>query len=302
MQPNAAAQVEPRRLRPIDFRSPSKMARDHVRSLELTHEVFARRLSSSLTTALRTVLRLELVSISQVTYDEYLRSMANPSVLAVLALPPLPGTAIVEMSTRLGLTLVDRMLGGIGEPVAIRRPTELEADLLQELMSHAAEALEETFEPLMAVDPEILSVEFNPHFVQTITPSEMVMVLTYRLALTQGIRTDGLLTLCYPFSLLQPTTERLTAASQDEADAEPGDEAPLRHRLPEAAVPLRVQLRASEVPITDLDRLRPGDVLRLDHRVDEPVLGMVEGRPVFSARAGRRGRKLAVEVTDWRDR
>ena len=77
------ADAEAHRLRPIDFRSPSKMAREHVRSLELTHELFARRLGSLLTTSLRAVVRLEPVSISQVTFDEYSRALPNPSGVAL---------------------------------------------------------------------------------------------------------------------------------------------------------------------------------------------------------------------------
>lgn len=293
---------EERRLRPVDFRAPSKMAREHVRSLELTHELFARRLGSSLTSALRAVTRLELLSISQVTYDEYVRSMPNPTVLTVVTLPPLPSTAVIEVGTRLALTLVDRMLGGIGEPGPMRRPTELETVLLRELMGHATDALADTFEPLTPVQPEIAGLEFNPYFVQTIAPSEMVMVLSYNLAVTQGIRTEGLVTLCYPFATLQPTTDRLTSAAMQEgppALEASGGASPMATCLPATKVDVHVRLRDTEVPAAELATLNPGDVIRLDHRVDEPVLGVVAGEPLVAGRVGRRGRKLALEVTDW---
>ncbi len=291
-------------MRPVDFRAPSKMAREHVRSLELTHEVFARRLGSSFTSALRAVTRLDLLSISQVTYDEYVRSMPNPTVLTVIGLPPLPSTAVIEVGTRLGLTLVDRMLGGIGEPGPMRRPTELEGVLLRELMSLATAALADTFEPLTPVEPEILGMEFNPYFVQTIAPSEMVMVLSYNLAVTQGIRTEGLVTLCYPFATLQPTTERLTSAAMQEQPPalEAGAGAsPMASCIPATPVDVRVRLRATDVPAAELEYLAAGDVIRLDHKVDEPVLGVVEGRPLVAGRVGRRGRKLALEIADWED-
>ena len=298
-----AADAEAHRLRPVDFRSPSKMARDHVRSLELTHEVFARRLGSLLTSALRAVVRVEPVSITQVVFEEYSRALPNPTVVAIVDMPPLPGTALVEVDTSMGLTMVDRMLGGIGQPIGIRRPTELEGSLLKELMQYAITSLIDTFEPLLRIEPALAGMEFNPHFVQTIPNAEMVMVMTYDLAITQGIPSSGLLTLCYPFSLLAPTHEHLeTAALPDQPaalEAARGN-SPLAATLPHAEIPLSVRLHPSQISATDLASLTPGDVIRLDHRVDEPVLGEVEGAPLIEGRVGRRGRNVALEVSAWR--
>ena len=70
-----------------DFRRPSKFGREHVRSLEVAHEVFARRFSSGVAAAMRAMLQLEPLSVDQVSYDDYIRSMPNPSVLTVVTLP-----------------------------------------------------------------------------------------------------------------------------------------------------------------------------------------------------------------------
>src|SRR5690606_11515985 len=111
----------------FDFRNPGKMAREQVRSLEVAHETFARRWGSVLTNTLRALVHLELVGVQQLTFEDYVRSMPNPVVLGVVDLPPLPGGALLEINVPMGLTMVDRMLGGLGRPVGVRRPTELEA-------------------------------------------------------------------------------------------------------------------------------------------------------------------------------
>lgn len=299
-QHETAAGEEIRRLTPFDFRTPSKMAREHVRRLELTHETFVRSMGNELSNLLRTMVRIELMSIDQITYDEYIRSTPNPSVITQISLAPLPGVALFEMSTQTALVLVDRLLGGIGKPSGVRRPTELEGSLIAEILSHAIEPLRETFEPLLDVEPVIESVEYNPNFVHAANPSEMVLVMSYSLAIVEGLRSDGLLTICYPFAMLEPATEKVVEDEVLALAASIETESPMRNRLPEVEIPVSVQLTDTPFPAKQLQNLQVGDVLVLDHKIEDDVLIVAEGLPLLSGRIGRRGKKLAFEVTNWR--
>lgn len=289
----------------FDFRSPGKLAREYVRSLEVAHETFARRFASGLTNALRSVVHLELTAVQQLTYEDYSRSTPNPTVMGVIGLPPLPGAMLVEMNAQMGLTLVDRMLGGTGRPVSMRRPTELEAALLRDILQHAVNALRETLGPLAEVEPETGSVELNPHLVQAVSPSEMVLVLCYSVAVSHGTRSDGLLTLCYPFALLQPLVERLGRHAWEHEQPSQPDSGPLADRigarLSSTEVSASVHLRPSAVEAASIAALQPGDVLRLDHRVGEPALVSVAGMPLLECRLGRRGSRRAVQISSWRN-
>ncbi|MBW3657868.1 MAG: flagellar motor switch protein FliM, partial [Actinobacteria bacterium] len=143
-----------------DFRRPTTFAREHVRSLAVAHEVFVRRFASALNSALRTVVQMEPVSVEQMSYDDYIRSMPNPTVLTTVGLQPLPAAAVLEMNVQLALVLVDRMLGGQGVPVAPRRPTEVETHLLHELVATGLGAFAETLKPLADVTPSIGDVDY----------------------------------------------------------------------------------------------------------------------------------------------
>lgn len=285
----------------FDFRRPSKFAREHLRSLETAHEVFVRRATGLLTQALRSVVTMEPVSTDQITYEDYTRSIPTPSVITTFTVQPLPGPVVMEMSTQMGLTLIDRLLGGMGAPIPMRRPTELEAGLLHDLMGHLQDALTAALEPLADVQPEIQGIEFNPQFVQAVAPNEMVLMLTYELVLHSTQRTEGLLSICYPFSTLAPAMHELEAhvwRTHSGDNSEDGPR-PFRDLLPEVEVPMVVQLRTSSVPAVDVAQLRPGDVIRLEHRVDEPAVGVVGGHPVLNGRIGRRGRRLAIQISGW---
>lgn len=299
--PLGSGNAADRRMRAFDFRSPSKMARDHIRRLELTHETFQRAMGAQLSTLLRTMARVELLAIDQVTYDEYVRSMPNPTVVGQISLEPLPGVALLEMSTSTALTLVDRLLGGLGKPGIMRRPTDLESRLIQDVMREAQSALRETFDPLLEVDARFEGIEFNPNFVQATNPSEMVVVMSYSLSIVEGSRSEGLLTLCYPFSLLMPAWELAPEADERVPALGAGEpENPVSAILPDVAMPISIRLRETAVTARDIAELQPGDVLRFDHKVDEGVLGVVAGLELVEGRIGRKGKNMALQVTNWR--
>src|SRR5262249_3396485 len=70
---------------PYDFRRPNKFNRDHVRALQIVSETFARQMTTVLATTLRAVSTVTLGAVEQLTYDEYVRGVPNPSYLAILA-------------------------------------------------------------------------------------------------------------------------------------------------------------------------------------------------------------------------
>ena len=300
--PAAGTRADGAQPAPFDFRNPGTIARDQVRRIELLHEVFARAFGNALSGSLRTLARVELMSIDQITYDEYVRSAPNPTVLTTFNLSPLPGTCILEMSTQMGLNLVDRLLGGTGKSVHIRRPTSLETTLLLDLMGLSIEPLIATFEPILDVDPEIKQIEYNPHFVQAGNPSDMVTVLSFTLAVMQGERTEGLMTMCFPAQFMEALDEAAEARAAEPplALGSGGESPPLLERMAEIEIPISVQLEPATATTGELRNLRVGDVLRLDHEVDQPALGVVEQKRIFEGRVGRKGKSLALEITNWR--
>ena len=67
--------------RPFDFRRQSKLSREHVRTMQIVQETFARGFSTMLASQLRSVTQVSIRSIEQQTYDEYVRELPNPTLL-----------------------------------------------------------------------------------------------------------------------------------------------------------------------------------------------------------------------------
>ena len=287
----------------VDFRRPSGFTRDAVRNLAAVHELLTRRIATGWGAQLRAVVQLEEVGVDQVTYQEYLASMPSPNTLALVEIPPLPAPVIIELNTQLALTLVDRLLGGRGANVsqlgAVRRLTEVETSLLSYLLGHVTAGLGEALGPATDGTPRLVGIEYNPQLVQIAAPSDRVVLLTYRVSITQGLSTEGLLTVCYPSAAATPLLESVGGPSRHEEGSEAQDTAPdgvLVDRLHDVPVDLRVRLAASQVPAADLQALRVGDVLRLDHRVDQPMVVTVGEAPVGLAHLGRRASRRAIQL------
>jgi len=282
----------------FDFRRPSKFSREHMRGLEVVHEMFVRRASSTLSHRLRTVVSIEPFSTDQITYEDYIRSMPNPSVIGTVGLDPLPGSIVLEMSTQLALAFVDRLLGGEGVKAPMRGPTDIEGRVIRDILRSTVDSLKETLEPVQDVEPALRSVDFNPRFVQIVAPTEMILLLGYTVRLGSGA--EGIISLCYPFSTIEPALERLERRVRIEgAVAAEGETPPLAGVVPDLDVPLAIRLRTSPVPTSQLASLNVGDVILLDHRVDELARGEVGGCHLVTARLGRRGRRLAVQIAGW---
>jgi flagellar motor switch protein FliM len=281
-----------------DFRRPNKFTREHVRALQIASETFARQFTTALSTTLRTVSQVQAKGIHQLTYDEYIREIPNPTYLAILSLPPLVGASIFHLPLPVVMTAVDRLLGGPGTAPSVHRPlTEIEQSLMRDLLGRVLRELAYAFESLTPLEPAVIHQESNPQFAQIGSPSDMVIVFVYDLRIGGQ---DGEATLCIPFTALQPVLDEVTGNSlltgRVEADAD-SVRAALAGRMGAAPVTVSVCFQPVALPLSDIVDLRPGDVLPLDHRVDTPLEVSVGGVPRFTARPGRRGKRLACVIT-----
>ncbi|MCA9439409.1 MAG: flagellar motor switch protein FliM, partial [Candidatus Omnitrophica bacterium] len=67
-----------------DFKHPDRFSKDQTRSLQMLHEHFSRLFSTSLSTYLRTITEVKLVSVDQLSYDEFIRSIPNPTCVNLI--------------------------------------------------------------------------------------------------------------------------------------------------------------------------------------------------------------------------
>jgi flagellar motor switch protein FliM len=288
--------------RPFDFRHQSKLSREHVRTIQIVQETFARGLSTMLASQLRSVTQVNIRSIEQQTYDEYVRDLPNPTMLTLLSLAPLAGAALFQLPLDVTLCAVEKLLGGTGQGHQPTRPlTELELLLMRDIIDRALPELRYALEPVVVTEPKIVAQESNPQFAQIAAPTDMVIVIAFDVRIEA---TAGITTLCIPFSSLQPHLEALSANSLYAGNAVSNaaeNRAQLAYHLAETPVSVSAQFRPVEMKASDIVRLRVGDVVPLSHRVDQVLTLTVDGVPTFDARIGRRNRLVAVQIAGAAD-
>src|SRR6185503_16791589 len=116
-----------KKIQHYNFKRPDRISKNQIRSLHFIHDRFARNFSSSVSAYLRTVVEVTLENITQITYSEFLSSVSDPTCYTAITMKPLDGVAAFDLSPSLVFPMIDRLLGGLGKPIAnMRAMTEIE--------------------------------------------------------------------------------------------------------------------------------------------------------------------------------
>lgn len=283
--------------RPFDFRRPSKLNRDHVRTLEIVQETFARQFTTVLSSSLRAVSNVTVESVEQVSYDEYVRATPNPTHLSVLSIHPLPGAAIFQLPLNIAFTAIDLMLGGHGKGNAWNRPlTDIEVGLLRGLIDRTLNELRYAFESVVTFQPTLVQTESNPQFVQVAAPSDMIVVITFDVRIDAA---HGRATLSFPYASLTPVLDSFTGnivISERDPAMLARAAAHLRERLADAPVDVHVRFPPVRLTSGEIVSLRVGDVVPLSQPLDAELTVAVGDQPCFVGRPARRGKRLACQI------
>jgi flagellar motor switch protein FliM len=283
--------------RPYDFRRPTKLNRDHVRTLQIAYETFARQYATLLTSTLRVVGQVNLISIEQLTYDEYVGTLGTPTCMTVLALDPLPGKAILEFSMSSAMATVDHLLGGPGGNQPQRPMTEIELTLLRGFVERVVRDLAYALKSVAVVHPRIEKMEHNPQFAQTAAASDTVIVSSFEMSIG---REECIATLCVPFVALFPLLEAANEAQLSERDQAAQQAAARMLARSMENVPVEVAVRFAPTALTpkDLVGIEVGDVLQLRHPTAAPLDVTVADLTFARAVPGNRGKRLACLVVE----
>lgn len=279
-----------------DFRSPGRLSRERVRALQVANETFARQLSTVLSTTLRTVVHARVVSVRQVTYDEYLRTVPNPSLLSVLTFESQPGSALFQLPMGVVMSVIDRLLGGAGGRVQpIRALSDIETTLVRDLVKRVAHELTYAFESLAPVRADLDTLESNTQFLQVAAPADPVVATEVEVRIGDQAATA---TLCMSLTTLKPilaSVDHNVAVAAADSRVVAAARA-VEQRLQEVEIDVTVAFREVTLTSAEVFSLALGDVVPLRHPLAEPLLVAADGVPVASATPGSHGKRLAAQI------
>lgn len=287
-----------KQVKEYDFARPSKFSKEHLRTLEIIFEHYGRLLSTNLPVYLRKNVQIEVMNSEAVTYSEFSNALSNPVLLGIVNFTPLQGNIIIEMASNLGYAIVDRMLGGRGDTIdKIREFSEIELLIIERIMVVCVNLLHEPWQNVVDIHPHLERIETNSQYAQIISPSEMIAIVTINITIGD---VEGLMNICLPFITVEDVIDKLNTKywysnmqSKDETDYADAIES-LIHR---AKVPVKAVLGNSVISVNDFISLQPGDIIRLDRKMEEELDVYVGNIRKFTALPGASGKDYAVRVT-----
>ncbi len=281
-----------------DFARPSKFSKEHLRTLEIIFEHYGRLLSTNLPVYLRKNIQVEVMNSEAVTYSEFSNALSNPVLLGVIEFAPLQGDILMELASSLGYAIVDRMLGGVGVPLEKTRDfSEIELLIIERIMDVCVNLLREPWENVTEIHPRLQRIETNSQFAQIISPGEMIAIVTINLKIGDA---EGLMNICLPFITLESVMDKLNTkfwySNMQVKDEETYHDV-IEDLIEHAPVSVKAVLGKSQISVADFVGLTPGDIIRVDTKVDEELDVYVGKMRKFTALPGSSGKNYAVRVT-----
>lgn len=285
-------------IQPYDFRNPAFLAAAELRKLRVEHEEYIARLGALLSIYLRVEFGLQMSKLQTLPYRAFTETIGSPAHLILFKVEPFRGICVLDFNPRLGLTIVDRLMGGAGHSAPQNHElSEIEAALLDQAAHMIIGNWCNHWAEIQQLKPVILGHENSGQFLQTAHSDTMMLVVSLEARIADCMEQ---IQLAFPYATVEPLVRHL--GSKLKAEAQDGSEHAAQKpkwnpELETANIPVTAEWPALEMSARDLTNLKVGDVLPLEPEVVNAVRLRLASLPKFMGRLGTQGNKWAVEIT-----
>jgi flagellar motor switch protein FliM len=280
-----------------DFVSQDRTVRGRMPTLEVINERFARGLRTSLSSAVRKVVDINIASMDIMKFGEFSRSLPVPTSIHIFRMEPLRGHAMFVVESRLAYSLVDTFLGGGGMSnvkIEGRDFTPIENKMIKKVIMICLQDFESAWEQVEDVKMSFIRSEINPQFAAIVPANDVVIVIRFDVELEQ---TSGNVVICIPYSTIESVRTKLSAGFQsDQLEVDIAWKRRLQKRLEESTVDIAVRLGTARITGRRLLELKAEDIINLNKDLNDFLLVTVGGVPKFKGVAGLLNGNRAVKV------
>lgn len=288
-----------KKIRDYDFRRPNKFAKEHLRTLNIIFEDYARYVTTFLSGYLRALVHMEVISVEEISYYEFSNSISNPAVLAMVDFLPLEGFVVYEINPNIVFTIIDRILGGRGSAIEkIRGFTEIELSIIERIVNQMLNLMKEPWENVVDLKPRLDRIETNSQFAQIISPNEMIALVTLD---TRIGDVKGMINICIPHLVVEPVISRLSTRywfASTEKEVSPDVKKSIENKIESTKVPIKAILGKTILSVAEFIELQKGDVIQLDSTVNSDLEIMVGNIHKFNGRPGVKKNRVAVKISE----
>ena len=278
---------------PCNFRSAGRLSNESARSLRTLHEVLARNLSNSLDVYLGTGLEVRLVSLEQLTMEDFKTKCVGKAYMLPYTMRPSTGTVLLEMQDQLMFTIVDLLLGGTGAKLEIARDlTEIDEEIMEGVGALIAQQIERVWPTLGSPLAAGKCLKSNMAH-RLFPPTDKVLRIHFDMSVA-GM--TGSVFLAFPAALAGHLVRNMRNEMTTGGSVRYLPLASLQKRMLECRFALSGDLPDLRVSVRELAQIQPGSVLMLAAPVAGPGKLALEGKLFFEAQPVRQGDTKAMQL------
>ena len=283
-----------RRIEKCDLGQSNILTADQVRAVTTLHEALARRVGSSLGSYLRASCEMNLISVEQLSYGEFLGRMTELTYLASLAVLPIDAHAIIQVDPSLVFPIVDLVLGGPGTDLTEPRDlTEIEEEIFQMVAAIIASDLQTTWSPLIAPSIQFVKKHQLRQAQHLMQANEKILSLSFEIRLPE---TRGTLSLAVPAVVANAILRKLSSQIFLERIPSRDARAKIRERVLDSHFEASLTLPNSPLTVRALLALEAGSVLMLPKRTDASIHLNIADKSMFLAYPVRHGTNKGARI------
>lgn len=295
-----AEKSEEKKYRKYDFYSPRKFTKDRLKMLNSIFEGYARVINSRINALLHATCEIEVDSVEEQRYYEFSNALTESDVVALakIDLEKLQGEdpILIHMDTPVVLSMLDRMMGGEGEPDPTLSSdytmTDLELNMYEDLISDLIPILGNSWENYITIHFDYVRTEVNPTLVQLIGYEETVVIVGLNIKFPNC---TGRMSLCLPGEMLTNIFTEISKSTSRRVAGEDKSE-DIFDSLRESELEIVAELARTRILLSDLYHLNVGDVVDIKRPKDTPVFLNIGGRRWFDGKMGVSNKQVAVKI------
>ena len=295
-----AEKSEEKKYRKYDFYSPRKFTKDRLKMLNSIFESYARVINSRINALLHATCEIDVDSVEEQRYYEFSNALTESDVVALAEIDQekLEGDdpILVHMDTPVVLSMLDRMMGGEGDPDPTvpndYKLTDLELNMYDDLIRDMISILGGSWENYMTLHFSYVRTEVNPTLVQLIGYDETVVIVGLNIKFPNC---TGRMSLCLPGEMLTNVFTEISKSTSRRTTGEDKSEE-IFDSLRESELEIVAELARTRILLSDLYHLNVGDVVDIKRPKDSPVFLNIGGRRWFDGKMGTSNKQVAVKI------
>ena len=294
---------EKNKVKSYDFRRPIKLSKEYINTLYMIFENFSKMAENVVSNLIHSNLNIKVGAIEQISFDEFIRSIPNPTLMGIFHSKPLGSIQILEINPQFCLQVIELICGGSQDKHTkeIKKKdtfTDIELGLLEEIVLRLLKSFQSAWSEIVDIEVEIDYLETNPQLIQTMSPNEPIILISFVIEL---FKNRSFMNICIPYISFETIIDKLSMKSWFDFEKETDDanKEILSERIKQSLVNLEVSLGKSIITVDDFLQLENGDIIQLDMKIDDPLKMYVEDKPHYLVKPGAVDDRLAVEVLQY---